>query len=988
MKATERLIDVAAAVSDGAVIDWGRTESEAAPADRHLVGHLRVLERVASVHAALPPVVAFERALHDSLWHPAAVAEAPRVDAPARWGPLTIVERLGSGTYADVYRARDPRLDRPVALKLLRHRQAGDTAVESEVIEEARLLARIQHPNVVTVYGAERIDGRVGIWMQLVDGRTLEQELRDRGPFSVDELVSVGTALCRALDAVHKAGLLHRDVKAQNVMRSRDGRVLLTDFGTGREVAQMGTTRELAGTPLYLAPEVLNGAPASMTSDVYSLGVLLYHLATGSFPVSGRSLRDLREAHAGGIHVPLQESRPHVPRRLATVIDRAAATDVKRRYESARALETALIGATDSRKTWRRKTLVATTIGTALVALSGGYVAIHWTGRATVPFQALDWVLVTAFDNRTGEKQFDRVLEDVLTYELSHSSYVNVVPPERVDDALRLLARPPMTVVDAATGPAVALRDGGIRLVLDGEVDRRGSGYAMTVRLVDPHSTVTLARDREEALTTADVLSAMRRLSTWIRLRLGEASSTVTLDNEQAEKGTSSFRAIGDYAEALHAFNLGRFTEAEALLGSALSEDPGFASAHIWMAWAEWNLGQAPDVSLRSARRAVDLIGTATERERGWILGSYYYMTHQDQLAIAQYEALVRAYPDSMWALSNLEELYQGAGRSQDAVNMRVRIADARPNDFGARVRAAQAVLESQGLDAARTQARRATALLGNAKDVQNWRLDLPIRSWFLMFPAHDLWVQGRAKEAAAVLDAASTRPELNSEGTLALNILGKLRLALGQVRLAESTFSRIPDPDQRAICFSEVALARGDRQAVVAQLRSYNGDDFAAVSLLVRAGDLGAAERLLRRMPNGDPIHRRWATEEIEEARGNRGQVAEALKAGVPWTRVMTGARAFLYSETLAQAAVQAGNTAGAIRVLEETGALGQKAYAPATQSGYYWMRTQKLLADLYRETGQIDKARSIERHLLGTLAAADDDNPLLLELNARGGA
>jgi serine/threonine protein kinase/tetratricopeptide (TPR) repeat protein len=986
VKAIERLIDVVAAVSDGAIVDWNRTESETPPAARHLVGHLRVLERVASVHAALPPIAAFERSLHDSLWHPAASAEAPPVGTPATWGPLTIVERIGSGTYADVYRGRDPRLDRSVALKLLRHRD-GDTAVESDTIEEARLLARVRHPNVVMVHGAERIEGRVGIWMELVDGQTLEQELRDHGPFSAKGLVDVGTALCQALGAVHTAGLLHRDVKAQNVLRDRDGRVLLTDFGTGRETADVGSTRELAGTPLYLAPEVLNGQPASVGSDLYSLGVLLYHLATGSFPVSGRSLRDLSDAHARGVHVPLQESRPDVPKRLAAAIDRAAAADVGQRYESAHAFETALNSATESRTTWRRTSLAAVTIGTALVALSGAYVAVHWTGSATVPFQALDWVLVTTFDNRTGDKQFDSILEHVLTYELSQSSYVNVVPPERVDDTLRLMARPPMTVVDAATGPAVALRDGGIRLVLDGEVDRVGSGYAMTVRLVDPHSTVTLARDREDAPTTADVLSAMRRLSTWIRLRLGEASGTVTLDNEQAEKGTSSFRAIGDYAEALHAFNLGRFTEAEALLGSALSEDPDFASAHIWMAWAEWNLGQAPDVSLRSARRAVDLIGTATERERRWILGSYYYMTHQDQLAMAQYEALVRAYPDSMWALSNLEELYQGAGRPQDAVNMRVRIADARPNDFGARVRAAQAVLESQGLDAARTQARRATALLGNAKDVQNWRLDLPIRSWFLMFPAHDLWVQGRAKEAAAVLDAASTRPELNTEGQWALRILGKLRLALGQVRLAESTFSRIPDPDQRAICFSEVALARGDRQAVVAQLRSYNGPDFAAVSLLVRAGDLGAAERLLRRMPDGDPIHRRWATEEIEEARGNRGQVAEALKAGVPWTRVMTGARAFLYSETLAQAAAQAGNTAGAIRVLEETGALGEKAYAPSTQSGYYWMRTQKLLAVLYRQTGQVDRARAIEAHLVAALAAADPDYPLLVELKARGG-
>jgi tetratricopeptide (TPR) repeat protein/tRNA A-37 threonylcarbamoyl transferase component Bud32 len=986
VKATERLIDVVAAVSDGAVLDWDRIESEAAPADRHLVGHLRLLERVASVHSALPPVAAFERSLHDSLRHPAAVAEAPRVDTPARWGPLTIVERIGSGTYADVYRARDPRLDRPVALKLLRHRAGAGRAVESEAIEEARLLARIRHPNVVTVYGAERIDGRVGIWMELVDGQTLEQELRNRGPFAAQELVDVGTALCRALGAVHAAGLLHRDVKAQNVMRDRDGRVLLTDFGTGRELADLAAARELAGTPLYLAPEVLNGAPASMTSDVYSLGVLLYHLATTSFPVSGRSLRDLSDAHARGIHVPLQEARPALPKRLATVIDRAAAADVGERYESARAFETALIGAMDPRRTWRRTPLAAVAIGTAILALSGGYVATHWTGRTTVPFQARDWVLVTTFDNRTGEKQFDRVLEHVLTYELSDSSYVNVVPPERVDDALRLMARPVTTVVDAATGPAVALRDGGIRLVLDGEIDRRGSAYAMTVRLVDPHSTGTLARDREDAPTTADVLLAMRRLSTWIRLRLGEAPDTVTRDNAQA--GTPSFRAIGDYAEALHAFNLGRRTEAEGLLGSALSEDPSFASAHIWMAWAKLNLGQPRDVYLKSAHRAVDLMGTATERERYWILGSYYLMTKQDQLAIAQYEALTSRYPDSTWALHNLEVLYRRTGRSQDAVNMPIRIANSRPSDFATQVLAAQALLGANGRDAARPFVARAQMLVSTASDTFNGGVGA-LKSWVLAFPAYDLWVQGRGKEAAAALDAASRRPEFDAEGPWALNILGQSRLALGQVQLAEAAFARLTG-GQRDVAMSEVALARNDLPAITEHLRSHRTDDGFTMSLLVRAGDVGAADRLFRTTSFEflNPTRAGWAAAEIAEARGDYDRTTEALKGDLPWIRELNGSpRAFLYSETLARAAVATGNIGGAIRVLEAAGAVSEKALTPVGHSGSYWIRTQKLLADLYRQTGQVDKARSIERHLLATLSAADDDYPLLVELKAMGG-
>jgi len=377
VKATERLIDVAAAVSDGAVVDWRRTESAAPSAERHLVGHLRLLERVASVHAALPPLAAFERSLHESLSHPAAVIDMSRGDVPATWGPLTIIERIGSGTYADVFRAREPRLDRFVALKLLRHRDDGGTAVDSEAIEEARLLARIHQPNVVTVHGAERVEGRVGIWMELVDGETLEQELRDRGPFAALDLIDVGTALCRALGAVHAAGLLHRDVKAQNVMRGRDGRVLLTDFGTGRELTDMSAARELAGTPLYLAPEVLNGQPASVASDIYSLGVLLYHLATGSFPIAGRSLRDLRDAHARGARVPLQALRSDLSCPIASAIDHACAPDPSGRYSSLAAFNGALNGAPVWRGARRRRRLAAIALAITLASVGAVYVLRH-----------------------------------------------------------------------------------------------------------------------------------------------------------------------------------------------------------------------------------------------------------------------------------------------------------------------------------------------------------------------------------------------------------------------------------------------------------------------------------------------------------------------------------------------------------------------------------------------------------------------------------
>ena len=154
---------------------------------------------------------------------------------------------------AACYRAWDTRLDREVALKLIRMSEFASSAT---VLHEGRLLAKLRHPNIVTVYGAEEYDGRAGLWMEFVQGQTLERLVQDRGPLLVDEAVNICVDLCHALQAVHDAGLLHRDLKTENVMRDPSGRVVLMDFHAGR-IADSPQTGDLVGTPLCLAPEIL-----------------------------------------------------------------------------------------------------------------------------------------------------------------------------------------------------------------------------------------------------------------------------------------------------------------------------------------------------------------------------------------------------------------------------------------------------------------------------------------------------------------------------------------------------------------------------------------------------------------------------------------------------------------------------------------------------------------------------------------------------------
>jgi Tfp pilus assembly protein PilF len=302
--------DLADAILDGAPIDWPAAESSSDGAAQPLVDQLRVLAAVA------------------------AFARGEVGDAPVLWGPLRLIERIGRGAFGQVYRAWDTRLDREVALKLLPADPSSGDRAASAIIQEGRLLARVRHQNVVTIYGAEQIDDRIGLWMEFVRGHTLEQILAERQVLSPAEAVETGLELCRAVSAVHGAGLLHRDIKTHNVMRADDGRIVLMDFGTGRELEDDASS-DLAGTPLYLAPEVLQGQPATVRSDIYSLGVLLYHLVTGSYPVHARTVRKIRRAHELGERTAIQTGRRDVPSKLARVIERAIDPSPERRYESA-----------------------------------------------------------------------------------------------------------------------------------------------------------------------------------------------------------------------------------------------------------------------------------------------------------------------------------------------------------------------------------------------------------------------------------------------------------------------------------------------------------------------------------------------------------------------------------------------------------------------------------------------------------------------------
>lgn len=367
-RAIHPLEEAARAITDGRPVDWEALE-QTHPDLKGSIGRLRQLQTLAD--AAL---------VSSSGSRPESLSQ----DGPAglfRWGPLRALERIGEGSFGEVFRAFDPVLRREVALKLRRKRSRRATEYLSH-LEEARRLARVRHPNVLTVYGVEVHDGRAGIWTDFIHGRTLEDRLRTEGPLPAADLASIVLDLCRAVAAVHAAGLVHGDIKAANVMLERDGRLVLMDFGAGSAIrrtprradsgplsaetaeASPGEDSDPAdrpartvtvGTPLVMAPELLQGGEGTVRSDLYAVGVLCYRLASGRYPIEARTRPQLMRRHRDREIAPLGELRPDLPSLYAETVMRALEADPAARFHHAAEMEEALAAALEGTEGGERR---------------------------------------------------------------------------------------------------------------------------------------------------------------------------------------------------------------------------------------------------------------------------------------------------------------------------------------------------------------------------------------------------------------------------------------------------------------------------------------------------------------------------------------------------------------------------------------------------------------------------------------------------------
>lgn len=654
----------------------------------------------------------------------------------------------------------------------------------------------------------------------------------------------------------------------------------------------------------------------------------------------------------------------------------------------------------------KRRLLVFGAIATSLLGLG---VLLWWVQQGdlfppsyALDFQERDQILITNFENRTGEPLLEGTLEYALQRELSDSRYVSVLSRFRVEDALRLMRKPPDTRLDRAVGREVALRDGGVRAMVTGRVEKLDDQYLLSIELVHPLEGTTILSRTERAEGQSGLLPAIRSLSSWLRATLGEGLPRLGRSRQRLLKATTpSLRALQLFSQADAFERRGKYDVAAELLKRAVAIDPEFAAAHTWLGIALQFTRQPFEEWMEHLQKGFDLVGRAGEWESYHIRGVYLYNTGRWEESIPVWEALIERYPDDFWGYQWLTILYQKAGESERAASLNLRRAELRPLDYMAIFQAGYTAYQSIG-DLAKASELYARAL---SLTLPEDREDNPATArWLEFFPFHVAWVEGDLPEAVTELErlvpAAWGLPG-KAHDDLAYYI-GVSEEALGRLNDAEQAIHQIREGGDYPISklkpngLVTIAFLRGDlegiRDAVHHYLENPHSIGCLVPMIMARTGFLPQVEEEISRIeqdeeanPNEDALT--LARGELALAQGRKADAIELLLEGVKQLssrRIPVTSSGvpeyFLAVESLALTFEEQGKVARAIQVLEE--AAREKSRTYSSGGAAFWLRNQAILAALYRRSGRLEEARTVEDELRKHLAYADSNHPILIQL------
>ncbi len=567
------------------------------------------------------------------------------LSAGTRLGRYEIVAPLGAGGMGEVYTARDTQLDRTVAVKVLPPGVAADQERRARFEREARAVAALQHPNICTIHDVGVADEGVPfLVMELLAGETLQRRLA-RGPLDDAEFVEVASALTGALDAAHTSGIIHRDIKPANIFLTGHGPKIL-DFGLAKAmvhqpapgasmqptmVADAGLTEhgQTVGTIAYMSPEQLRGEDVDTRTDVFSLGLVLYEMATGRPAFGGATSAVISAAILHEPPVPPRQIRPALSARLEEIILKAVEKDRQLRYQhvseiradlqrakrdSASIPNVSVARPSAARPLWRALSLAA--MGVALTAAGVGvYLYLHRSPKLTDK----DTIVLADFANTTGDAVFDETLRQGLALQLEQSPFLSLVPEERIRKALKLMGQPAGAPLTGEIARDLCVRTGSTAVVT-GSIASLGTQFVLGLRAENCGTGDLLDREQLTAARKEDVLKVLSQLATTFRTRVGESLATVQKHSTPLEEATtSSLDALKAYSTARR---LQIDPQAIAHYKRALDIDPNFAIAHAQLGLLYSGTGESL-LGEQSTSRAYELRDRANDRERFFITTIY-----------------------------------------------------------------------------------------------------------------------------------------------------------------------------------------------------------------------------------------------------------------------------------------------------------------------------------------------------------------------------
>ncbi len=890
-------------------------------------------------------------------------------------GHYAIVEQIGAGGMGVVYRAIDQRLNRDVALKVLPAGKLGDDAPRKRFRKEALALAKLNHPNIGTVFDFDTQNDIDFLVMEYIPGETLGERL-SKGTLPEKEWIAISLQIAAALEEAHEHGIVHQDLKPGNIMVTPKGQVKVLDFGLARllepdggaEVTATLTQTDGAGTLPYMSPEQLQGNPVDGRTDIFSAGAVLYEMSTGQRPFQEKQAPRLIQQILNEAPRPMQEWNRRSSPQIESIVLKALDKQPDLRYQSARELRVDLerlaaqqapssgvpVVLLPTRRGWKQSLRAhprSVYVSAGLVALA---VATVWWlvgARPVLSFAPRDWLLITDFDNQTNDPLFDRSLLTALTVSLEQSPHANVVPRARIADTLHRMGKTGDERITEDLARDISEREA-IRAILSCSIVKVGQQYALTARLIDPRSGVAKRSYLEQAKDQDHVLDALGSIATRVRRDLGESMlATSKADRPLPVVTTRSLQALKFFADGGALWSKGNWDGGRQAFESAIKADPEFAMAHAALGDAYYShVFNAPAMGKEHMEKALQLAERTTDRERLYIQTRYEQDLGHVEEARTRFDVYLKAYPDDWGMRFNYASLLRSNGQPQDALEQYkelVRIAPNNPTIY---------------IDIATTYNG-----LGNfAEAVRNyeqaftldpsWKTNQNINHEYGM----TLFRLGDEPKARETFELAFAKPDLKPKGLRSLAWLdlyhGKYAAAkprLQEALLSDENFKWALSILREHNLLAIVAGGQGDRPAQIREL------DLAVPFLptagaqvraglwlgtqYVRAGSVAKASEILEKIrPLADPKNPENSSDfqvlegEMELAHGNKDRAIELFSLADK------AKRSAMTMESLAHAYEASGNS--------EQAAVWYELFVTAADPPLGWEPQQDWLAAHYR--------------------------------------